>query len=796
MADTKENKEQEEASPVIQLDDNFGILDDIFKKEQEPKKPETKLEKLQDYFSKHKKTSIFLGFIFGLLILGFIFLVGFFLVKEKEHPPMQEVPELPKEFVIDKGGDLIKDAKNLEALIQKANFLYASGSKQEALDLYGKLSNYSEVLSSYNLGVAQMRDKSYKDALESFQKAIELDENRAISAINAAVCALYLKDPLKHRYYLELAQTYLPKSGNLSLYSYLHALTNFYLGNYIEAFSSLLHQSSPYYEEESNMLLAALYAYFNNNYKAILALDKNATNANNWFNLALLHARVGDYQRANTLLIQSIDAFGSNPQRDIALMLVKLQLAEYNTAANLASKYAQNQEVLDNNPYPIKITLREDFFNVNVAQKRFWDGFLGQKLNAYKLLFYFAPYQVFDAKEAFNVIQEGGININIESLQEAKEVLLRGQTISRVNRNIANAIMETFSGNIRNANALLKKAVDTYPNHSILHYNLGLNYAQMGDFGLAYQHFLRSFHLNPKDLHAGLFALMSAKLIFKDTERLESEIGREIVNIDASAVEQEFIQALLNFIRGGVPKPLEELHKKEHSVMVYYMLDFAQAVQLNNQTLLIKNAEHLKRIAPNNMITNLLELLALNYKDEPKALALKLQSYYQNTNLNKDAFYYGAAVVREMYIEMAHIIGTLHYIEQDLDARLISEQEDVRGVIQALAFAYLYLQEFEKAFTLYNSLIDDFKEQDTQTLFLGAVAAVGAGHTENAAVLLQLAKLEAPTHYETRIGNGFLYLQEKNFNAASVQFSALGDFKALSKYFTFKIDTTQLLENP
>ncbi|MDY3112894.1 MAG: tetratricopeptide repeat protein [Helicobacter sp.] len=787
--------EVENKDKVIQLDDSFNILDDILKKEPE-KAPESKFEKWQNYFATHKKIAILLGFLLGLLLLGIIFLIAFLSINDKTPPPTLEIPKPPREIIINKGEDLIKDAQNLEALIQKANFLFTSGNKQEALDLYGKISNYSEVLSNYNLGVAQMQEGSYKDALASFQKAIDLDENRAISAINAAVCALYLQDLPRHRYYLQLTQTYLAQSGNLPLYSYLHALTNYYLGNYLEAFSSLIHQTSPFYKEEQNLLLASLYAYFNNNYKAIVAMDSNATDAKNWFNLGLLYARVGDYARANTLLLQSIDAFGATPQKDIALMLVKLQLAEYNLAANLASKYAQNAEVLDKNPYPIRIALKDEFFDVNVAQRRFWEGFFGQKLNAYKILFYYAPYRVFDAKEAFNVISEGGINISIESLQEAKEVLLRGQTISRVNRNIANAIKETLNGNIRNANALLKEAVETYPNHSILHYDLGLNYAQMGNYIDAYNHFLRSFHLNPKDLHAGIFALMSAKLIFKETERLESEIGKEIVNFNGSNVELEFIQALLNFVRDGVPKPLEELYKSDANLAIYYALDYALSVSLNNQSLMIKSSQKLKEIAPNDIIAGVLNLLALNLNDDPKALSLKMQNFYQDSSINKDSFYYGAAVVREIYIEIAHIIGTLHYLEQDLDERLITEQSDVRGVVQSLALTYLYLQEFEKAYTLYNSLIDDFKEQDTQTYFLAAVAAVGAGHTQNAAVLLQLAKLDAPTHYETRIGNGILYLQEKNFNAASVQFSALGNSKVFSKYFTFKIDTTKLLQNP
>lgn len=787
--------EKEDNNQIIQLDDSFSVLDDILKKEPEATKPPSKLEKLLEFFNQHKKLSIILLVLLVFLLLGFIFLIGLALTREVKPPQAQTNVLPPTEFSISKGADLITDVEKLEALIKKANFLYISGNKQEALDLYGKISNYSEGLSNYNLGVAQMEEKSYAEALDSFQKAIDVGEDRVISALNAAICSLYLQEPLKYRYYLHLAQTYLPQAGNLPIYSYLYTLTNFYLGNYLETFSSLLHHSSNYYQEESNQLLAALYAYFNDNYNAIDALSKNATNPKNWFNLALLYARIGDYNEANKLLTQSIDSFGSTLESDIALMLVKLQLAEYSQAARLANKYAQREEDLNRNPYPVRIALRDDFFDINVAQKRFWGDFIGQKLNSYNIIFYFASYKVFDVKEAFNVIQEGGININIENLQEAKEILLRGQTISRMNRNIANAILEMLNGNIRNANALLTEVVNAYPNHSILHYNLGLNYAQMGNFDAAYRHFLRSFHLNPKDLYAGIFSLIAAKLTYRDTGRLESEVGKEIVNFQGNAKEQEFINALLNFTRNGIPTPLQFLENEESNIAIYYALDFAQGVQMNNQTLLVKSADRLKSLYPKDPISNLLALLALNYQDEPKSLALKLQTYYQDSKINKDPIYYGASVVREMYIKIAHIIGTLHYIQQDLDMRLITEQRDPRGVIQALALTYLYLQEFEKSFTLYNSLIDDFKEQDTQTLFLGAVSAIGAGHIENAATLLQLSKLEAPTNYETRIANGILFLQEKNFSAAATQFTSVAESKMRSQYFDFKIDTQQILQN-
>ena len=783
---------QEDDKQIIRLDDGFDILQDILKKEEKPKQL-SKFEKIQLFFKEHKKLAIALALLLGFLIILFIFLLGQFLSQEPTTNTQQESKILPPKFSIQRGGDIITNAENLEAWLKKANFLYSSGNKKEALDLYEKISSYSEGLSNYNLGVAQMEEKSYENALQSFQKAIDLVEDRVISSLNAAVCSLYLNQPLKYKYYLDLAETYLPYSGNLPLYSYLYALTHYYKGNYFEAFSPLTHQSSTYYQEQNNYLLSSLYAYFNDDYKAIKTLEKNSKNPNTWFNLALLYARIGDYSKAHSLITQSIEALGTSLDKEMALLLMKLQLSRFADASKILNKYANDKELINQNPYPIKISLKKDFFDVNIAQKRFWDNFNGLKLNSYKILFYFAPYKVFDAKEAFNIIQEGGINIHIENLQEAKEILLRGQTISKVNKNIANAILETLNGNIRNANKLLTTAITDYPNHSILHYNLGLNYAQMGDFDHSYQHFIRAFHLNPQDLQAGIFALITSPLTYRDSTRLNNEINQEIINLKGTKEEKDFIRALLNFIHNGTPMPLEFLETQKSNIAIYYALNFTQSILLQNQSLLISSASSLKSLLPNDPLSNLLELLAPNYKDDPKSLSLKLQSYYQNPSINKEPIYYGAAVVREIYIEIAYIIGSLYYVQKDLDNRLITEQKDVRGVIQALALTYIYLQEFEKSFTLYNSLIDDFKEQDTQTLFLAAVAAVGAGHTENAATLLQLSKLEAPTNYETRIANGILYLQENNYNAAASQFTTIGNSGIISEFFDFKIDTEKLL---
>lgn len=801
---------------VIQLDDDFDLLADLVnlpesaRKKPKEEKPKNKIlakleslpifKKLKRFYERSIKRNIkrFPWIFRGILaILAFIVFVIIIAIVSSIYTPKDDyTPNIeaiaPPQFRIQTGGDLITDAENLEEWIAKANFLYATGSREEAMDLFGRISNYSEGLSNYNLGVAQMTDGSLEDALVSFQKAIDIGEDRVMSALNAAVCALLLDRVEQFDYYVNLAEAYLPYAGNLPLYSHLYALTQFYRGNYIEALSPLVHSSADFYVENENYLKASLFAYFGDDAKAVEALLQNSNDPDNWVNIALLYARIGEYDSADEYLSQSLARTGANFADEIALELIRIKRARWASVAQIISKYAKDQENIDNNPYPIKISLREKFFDVNIAQRRFWRDFEQGKLNSYKIIFYFAPYQVFDAREAFEIISEGGLRINTDNVKEAKETLLRGQTISRVNRNIARGIKEALAGNIRLANDILKEAVKSYPNHAILHYNLGLNHAQLSDFDSAYTHFLRAFHLNPKDVLSGIFALICAQATHRDIERLNADVGREITEFNGDIYERRFVLNLLNFARDGIVNTTD-LAESKPSIAMYAALDYAQSVVVKDQEKMIQNAQTLVDLYPRDPISNLLHILAVNFNDDPKLLSLKMQHFYQSKNISKEQIYYGPAIAREMYISIAHIVGTLHYVRDDLEFKMISEQNDVRGIASALALCYLYLQEFEKSYTLYSSLIDDFKQNDSESLFLGAVAAVGAGHTENAAVLLQLSKTESPTNYEARIGAGILYQQEKNFHAAAIQFSQLGIYNRESDYFDFVINTNDIL---
>ena len=102
--------------------------------------------------------------------------------------------------------------------------------------------------------------------------------------------------------------------------------------------------------------------------------------------------------------------------------------------------------------------------------------------------------------------------------------------------------------------------------------------------------------------------------------------------------------------------------------------------------------------------------------------------------------------------------------------------------------------DFEKAFVYYNSLIDDYKITTSENYFLAGVAAIGAGHYDNAVALIQLSRLESSSNFESRYALGLLHQAMGNFKLASVQFAQIGDIDFVSRFFDFEIDTSNLLK--
>ncbi|MGP1580964.1 MAG: tetratricopeptide repeat protein [Wolinella sp.] len=789
--------EENESGNVIRLDgeENDLALEVGAPKKEQSKESEERLGFFPRFLQKVRQDKRYLfASIAGVLFLvfGIVILVVSF-GGETEEEAQESPSTLEGERKILSSITLDNrpvDVSSLEMMIKKANLLYMQGERGEALNLYENISSFSESLSNFNLGVAQADEKNYERALASFQKAIESGEDRAMSAVNAAMCAFWLNNQPLYHYYVDLAEAYLSDSAALPLYPYLYALVQYYKGHYFEAISPLTHFQNTHYSSEVDHLLSKLHLYYGDNQNALRFLERSAK-SEDFLDLALLYARIGEYRNAQTYLIRQIEHGDKTPTPYMALALVDNKLGNLADVAAVLDKYTGEDEQEVASIYPIKTRLKEELFDVHEAQKRFWQDFSTRRLIAYKILFYYAPYKVFDADQALLFIRQGGVNMLLNDIEEAKDVLVKGSTISKVNLNIARALKEVLRNNTRAANELMKAVVQEYPNHAILHYNLGLSYAQMGDFDNAYRHFLRSYHLNSRDILSGIFVMVSAQLTFRDYGRVAESIGSELEHSELE--ERGFLLSFLGYFQGNQGGALEWLEHSKQPKSIHLALDCVMAMQSKNKERMIEATKRLKEQQPDDLVAALLGFLAQNYGDEVQDLSLKAQYFYREPTTSLNALYYGPALARELYVHVGYNIGALRRVQQLLDDKLVSERGEMRGILQSLALTSIYLREFEKAFVLYNSLIDELKERDSQTLFLASVAAIGAGHHENAIALLQLAKLEAPTNYESRYALALLQQQAKNLKAASIQYAAVGNIGFESEYFDFEVDSSGYL---
>ena len=195
------------------------------------------------------------------------------------------------------------------------------------------------------------------------------------------------------------------------------------------------------------------------------------------------------------------------------------------------------------------------------------------------------------------------------------------------------------------------------------------------------------------------------------------------------------------------------------------------------------------------MATNILYEVSVNFGKNLKDISLSFSQNFRRGNFsNLHSLYYGGALVRELYIYLAFVTGNLSYVIEELQQNLISEDQSPNGTMQALGLAYIYHQDFEKAFATYNTLIDNLKEDDVRTKFLGAVSAIGAGHYNNAVALLQISKLDSIASLESRYALGLLYQQSGNIKSAIMLFNGIANKGFMSEFFDFQIDSSDLLE--
>lgn len=683
------------------------------------------------------------------------------------------------------------EPSKLENMIAKANYLYSNGSKEEALFLYEKIAIFSEAISQYNLGVAQLKNKQYSIALESFQKAINNHEKRCVSAINAAVCSLHLKDEENFNYYIDLAYAYLSTEYNSPLYSYYYTLINYYNKNYLEALSSLQNPTSDEYPKVQKYLSAKINALFDNNYNAIEVMEKNIKSADS-FSLALLYARVGDIILAQKYFEDAILKNQEPAKAQLALGYIKLK-------AGLVSQGAKEiQNVTDMFPdevykhYPIKVTLKDTLFDSKKAQLAYRNKVEHSKFLNYQKIFYFSPYKIFNANQTISYIRKGNANIYIDNIASAKDFLTKGYSSSVVNQGIAKAIKKALTFHIRTANKELKKLTEIQPKHSILHYNLALTYAQMGNMRDAHEHFIRSYHLDAKNYLSGVYAVMTAELINKDTIKLKSILKDSIYKEEPSEV-QTLYKTLLSISENNIIASIDWLDNNYKQRPLYLALDVIIALNLNKLDYAKKSAQKLSILLPRDILPHMMHIDSNFSEYEDDKYAREVHKYLKKQKFHFQDLYHGPWITRYIYTQQSLITGRLYYLREQLKELLTTTKEPIHELTSTLAFASLLDKAYEESYVIYNQMIDELKIRDAKTLFLGAVASTAAGHHENAIVLLELSKMKDKTFAESRYALGLLYLEVQNNEGATIQLANVANNGFISEYFNFDIDLDKLL---
>ncbi|EDO8831454.1 tetratricopeptide repeat protein [Campylobacter coli] len=677
------------------------------------------------------------------------------------------------------------DMTRVDGMIQKANALYLKGEVEQALKVYEQIAVYNESLSNYNLGVSQMNEGKFDEAFDSFKKAIANGENQSVAAINAAVCALKLNDKEKFKYYIDLAQVYLPKEGKSKLYDYYLALINYYKGYYPEALQMLQRVNSEPYTDVAKYLSAKIYAKMDFDAKSVQQLNTQGSFESS-LSLGLLYARMGEYDKAKIALNTAMKIERDFNQSLSALTLVDIKTGDFqDMLLRLQDTYRNDEDkykILDR--YKIKVRLNKELFNIAIAQRNFSNDILKKQKDQFDLLFYFAPYQVFDSKQASLYIKKANITNFVDDSSDGQSYLARSQALSSTNVKISNIINDALNQKLRLANKEFQALLEDYPEHSILQYNLALTYAQMQNYELAYKHFSSSYHLNPKNYLAGAFAMFCGKLSDNDTTKLYHEI---LDNIAADSNFKANMQKNMLFLANGdyisMLPYLDENGQKTPLNLIFETI-IAKNNNLNNQVDV--RIAKLRSELPQDIVANILYFNSLNSNLNIKEYAQNAQIHFKNLQVDYRSVFGGSNIARELYVNLMHIAGLLNLERQKFKTLINTSKVKDEGMIQTLAYLDIFAQQYEESYALYNALIDEYGAKDSRTLFLASVAAVGANNPNSAIALLQLSKLTDKNNKESKVALGLLYQEVGNYEAAMTQYRTLpNDFK--SEFFTFDI---------
>jgi predicted Zn-dependent protease len=716
--------------------------------------------------------------VIAFLTLGFLFYI--YTNKNKESQDINETKTI------------IEDVKNIESktlkptksksyqqLVKKADKLYEDGQKEEALIIREELSLYSKALANYNIGVTKLKEKKYDEAISAFLKSSKHKKLKFESELNIAISAFNKGDNTLFKKHFSEAKNTLSTKVNSPLFSYYTTLINYYQGYFPEALVPLKNRTSSAYLNLQYRLTAKILSSTQNHKEAIKELEK-IEDPSDFLTLGLLYAKLKDYEVSKKYLENAIKNQNNTLPAEIALSLVDLKRGMLKQASTMLdksrSKFSTNAQKI----YPIKPILKESLFDPIYAQKEFQNHIFLDDQTKFSLILYFAPYQLMPPTQSISNLSKGTKNIYIDSLRPALDNLNLTDKISDADIQTIKGIKAALNEDLLSAKDIFLKGLTKYPSSSALHYNLALTYAKTYQFDKALKEFQKSATLDNSNYLSTIFARFCSILLHKDDDKTDIELLKERLSSNSeNDINQKRAKALIAIAENEIIDIDPMLNKTTFDDVI--LLSLSKIVQDPN--LYKQKATSLLLKAPNDLIANILSIDANHDKLDIKEYAKMIQQNLTKPNLNYKTLYDGNTITRELYTQMLSIAGVVPKLKKVI---LSKDQNDI-NVMQTLAYTHIYLKEFDEAYKIYNTLIDEKKIQDSNTLFLGAISAIGAKHNANAIALLELAKLTNSENFESRYALGLLYHEQKNLEAAAIQYAKVGDIGFKSRFFDFKL---------
>ncbi len=674
-------------------------------------------------------------------------------------------------------------ASELEQLIEKAKALYESGDKESALKLYGEISVYSESVSNYNLGVAKMGEGDYKGAVSYFQNSIKTADNELPSAINSAVCMFKLGDRKKAREFIALAKASLPKYVSSPLYSYYYALISYYEGDYYEALSAVSAPTGKFFAHESNEIAKRSYLLFDDGVDMLEILKKEKNR--DYLAIGFLEAREGRYKEAIDALENAKKSDANRLKALMAQALVYLKAKMPFQASNTLKESMLISEADASGIFGVQIFLKEKAFLSDMIQDKLLNEFISNPKTVASIMFYYAPYKVFNPNKSVSSIKKGEAGLMVDDIAAGVGYLENAAKQSKINAEMVRGIDYAVSGRVYLANKLFKSLEPKYPTHAVLLYNLGLTYAQSGDFKEAHKYFVRAYNFDPKNYEAGIFSIITSKIVGVSFDRTQESLEADLFAGGSFANKSEYA-AMFSFALGNSIAAIDWLMHTPKKNAMSLAIGTLISLKLDKRNAAISSSKALSEMLPRDVVSGGLYLFVKNSGENVKFFARETQGYLSKSHYDINSVFYGPDLAKDMFVSLHRVSGLLTRARDIYEKRLKIENSDRAQLLKGYGSVLMYLKMFQEANKAYSAVALDIDYVNAQTLFMAGASAIASGKNSDAISFFELAKLYDPTSLESVYALGLLYLEAANLNQSTTQFKQIkGNFE--SEFFDFDI---------